>query len=85
MKSITVHNIDDPLDRLLQERAKSQGVSLNKMIKSLLAESLGIKPKKGLDRKEEFMDLFGSWSASDARAFMRGVKDFDKIDAEDWS
>lgn len=42
MKSITIHNVDDPLDRLLQERAKSQGMSLNKTIKFLLAESLGI-------------------------------------------
>jgi hypothetical protein len=85
MKSITIHNIDEPLDRLLQKRAKSQGLSLNKTIKSLLAESLGIKQKKRSAHGEEFMDLFGSWSASDARAFMRCVKNFDKIDAEDWS
>jgi plasmid stability protein len=85
MKSITIHNLDDPLDRLLQERAKSRGMSLNKTIKSLLAESLGIKPKTVQDHAAEFSDLFGSWSAADARAFTQAVKDFEKIDAEDWS
>ena len=85
MKSITIHNLEDPLDRLLQERARNQGMSLNKTIKSLLAESLGIRPKKTAGHKDEFMDLFGSWSAADARSFRQTVKDFQKIAAEDWS
>ncbi len=85
MKSITIHNLDDPLDRLLQEKARSQGMSLNKTIKSLLAESLGIRPKKPSGHKDEFMDLFGSWSAAEARSFRQSLKDFEKIDAEDWS
>ena len=75
MKSITIHNLDDPLEKLLQERARNQGMSLNKTIKSLLAESLGIRPKQPAGHKDEFMDLFGSWSAAEARSFRQAVKD----------
>lgn len=85
MKSITIHNLDDPLERLLQVRAKSQGMSLNKTIKSLLAEALGIRQNKTLNNKNEFMDLFGSWSAAEARSFLKAIHDFEKIDAKDWA
>jgi len=30
------------------------------------------------------MDLFGSWSAAEARSFRQTLKDFEKTDAEDW-
>ena len=85
MKSITIHNLDDPLERLIMQRAKSQGASLNKTIKSLLAEALGIRQRKKPDNRDEFMDLFGSWSAADARSFLKAIHDFEKIDAEDWT
>jgi len=46
MKSITIHNLDDPLDRLLQERARSQGMSLNKTIKIPACRIAGHTAKK---------------------------------------
>ncbi len=85
MRSITIHNLDDPLERLIVKRAKNQGMSLNKTIKILLAEALGLKPKKRPDNKDEFADLFGSWTAADARSFHKAVSDLEKIDAEDWT
>lgn len=85
MKSITIHNLDDPLERRILERAKKEGKSLNKTIKILLAEALGIREKQSPENRDEFSDLFGSWSASDARSFMKAVKDFEKIDGRDWA
>jgi len=42
MKSITIHGLDGPLDTLIREKARKQQLSLNKTIKLLLEESLGL-------------------------------------------
>ena len=85
MKSITIHGLEDPLDSLIREKAKSQGLSLNKTIKKLLAESLGVSPKSDEDRKDDFLDLFGKWSQKEAQQFKAQITDLEKIDPEDWS
>jgi hypothetical protein len=85
MKSITIHNLDEPLDTLIREKARNEGLSLNNTIKKLLAESLGLSPKKDEERKKDFLDLFGSWSAGDVQDFKKLVSDFEKIDPCDWA
>lgn len=85
MKSITIHNLDEPLDRLIREKAKNQGLSLNNTIKNLLAEALGLSPKQGEERKKDFLDLFGVWSEQDVQDFNKRTCDFEKIDPGDWA
>ena len=82
MKSITVHAMDDELDRRLREKADAEGKSLNKTIKGLLEESLGVRPSR--NRREEFMDLFGAWSAEEREQFDRATEDLRRVDVEDW-
>ena len=84
MKSITIHGLDDELDREIREKAKNQGTSLNKTIKRLLKKALGIKSTPGLGHKDEFMDLFGAWSEEDYREFLESTEDFNIVDAGDW-
>lgn len=84
MKSITIHNLDDPLDSLIREKAKKEGLSLNNTIKKLLAESLGLSPKKGEERKRDFLDLFAVWSDRDVQDFNKRIIDLEKIDPGDW-
>ena len=43
MKSITIHGLDGKLYERIKEKAKRQGLSLNRTIKNLLEKSLGIK------------------------------------------
>lgn len=83
MKSITIHNLDDLLDRGIREKARFYGLSLNKTIKKLLEDSLGISDRKH-DNKTLFEDLFGVWSKEDLREFERKTKNFEKIDPGDW-
>lgn len=83
MKSITIHNLDDPLNKLVRKKARLYNLSLNKTIKKLLRESLGIREEKR-DNKAQFKNLFGVWSQKDLKEFERSTKDFEKIDAEDW-
>ena len=84
MKSITIHNLDDMLEKKIKEKAKSQGLSLNKTIKKLLERSLGIDRRKRNDHREDFIDLFGTWSQEDFDEFDNAISDFKKIDPRDW-
>ncbi len=83
MKSITIHNLEDSLALLIQEKAKKQGMSLNKTIKMLLRKSLGLNNKRE-DNKEQFLDLFGVWTKNDEKQFIKKVEVFNKVDEKDW-
>ncbi|MCK5229677.1 MAG: hypothetical protein U9O82_02605 [Thermodesulfobacteriota bacterium] len=85
MKSITIHGLDDPLDSLIRQRAKKQKMSLNKTIKQLLADALGLKSAVSENHRDDFLDLFGQWSDADMNEFSQNIKDFNKIDPADWS
>ncbi len=84
MKSITIHGLDDMLDKQIREKAKSQGLSLNKTIKKLLGKSLGINQGKETDHRKDFLDVFGAWSEEDLKEFNRAAIDLEKIDPHDW-
>jgi hypothetical protein len=72
------------LDKKIREKAKSQGLSLNKTIKKLLKKSLGINQGKETDHRDDFMDIFGAWSEEDLKEFNRAAIDFGKIDPDEW-
>ena len=82
MKSITTHGIDDELYHLIEKKAAAEGKSLNETIKSLLEEALGVRPSK--DHREEFTDLFGSWSAEDRQEFEKATEDLRRVDPGEW-
>ncbi len=84
MKSITIHSLDDELDKEIREKAKNQGTSLNKTIKRLLEKALGLKSTKEPNHKDEFMDLFGVWSEEDYLEFTESIEGFNIADPEDW-
>jgi hypothetical protein len=83
MKSITVHGIDKETEKLISQRAKSAGTSVNKVVKELLAKALGIGKDKQ-DHREEFLDLFGVWTEDDERQFLEGIKDLETVEPGDW-
>lgn len=84
MKSITIHGLEDPLDTLIREKARQEGLSLNKTIKQLLAETLGIKSPDQTIRKNEFADLCGVWSKKDIEEFEKNNATLSTVDPEDW-
>ena len=83
MTSITIHGLEDPLDSLIREKARQQGISLNKTIKQLLAESLGISQdiKKS---QHDFADLSGVWSSEELKEFTHTAQEFSITDPKDW-
>jgi len=83
MTSITIHGLEDPLNSLIREKARQQGLSLNKTIKQLLAESLGV-PTENTKQQRNFDDLCGIWSQADSEEFIRNTKELSMADPKDW-
>jgi hypothetical protein len=83
VKTISIHGLDPEAEKLLQKKAQTQNLSLNKAIKSILNEALGLTPKK-TNRRTEFADLSGIWTREDEREFAAAIRDFETIDPGDW-
>ena len=84
MKLITIHDLDDSLEALIQEKARAEGLSLNKTVKMLLRRALGLAPGGNGDKRADFSEFCGVWSKADQAEFERNTKDFDKVDPRDW-
>jgi plasmid stability protein len=86
MKSISVHGIDKEIELALRERAKTEGKSVNKVVKELIANALGLgdKKKKKKDKREEYADLCGVWTEEEAAQFLESIADMETIDERDW-
>lgn len=83
MKSISVHGIDEEMEKAIEERAKSEGKSVNKVVKELIAKALGIGEKPP-DNRAEFADLCGVWTEAEASEFMELIADLEVVDGKDW-
>jgi len=84
MKSVTIHNLDDSLAAMIQEKAREEGLSLNETVKKLLRKALGLEPGGNGDRKADFAAFCGAWSKADAAEFRKNLKELHKIDPRDW-
>ena len=84
MKSITIHGIDDPLAELIKSKALSEGLSINKTVKKLLEESLGVKPRKKGKNRGDFEEFFGIWSESERIEFEDRTDELRNVNDEDW-
>lgn len=84
MKSLTIHGLDETVARMIENKARAEGQSLNKTIKNLLEESLGIRPAAGNRYAEDFAEFLGAWKKSDLKEFEEVTRDIRTIDEEDW-
>jgi ferritin-like protein len=83
MKSISVHGIDEAMEKAIEERAKIEGKSVNKIVKELIAKALGIGDKPP-DNRAEFADLCGVWTEAEAAEFLELIADLEVTDPKDW-
>ncbi len=85
MKSISIHGIDKETEKAIKERAKADGKSVNKIVKELIAKSLGMGAQgRGTDKREEFVDLCGAWTGEEAAEFLERIEDLEAVDPKDW-
>jgi len=83
MSSITLHNLDNILEKKIREKAKAEHTSLNKTIQKLLREALHLE--KETVKRGDFSDLAGTMSAEEARTFEEDTGIFSKIDRDLWT
>lgn len=84
MKSLTLHNIDEPLLALVKEKAKEQKKSANQFLKELIEKSLGYKKPSFPPYYNDFKDLCGMWTHEDRTEFENNTKDFEEIEGNEW-
>ena len=84
MKSLTLHNIDEPLLTLVRENARIQKKSINQYLKEIIEHSLGYKKTSTPKYHDDFNGLCGVWSIDERFEFDDHVKEFEHIDQEDW-
>lgn len=83
-KSLTIHQLDEHMARRIEQEANKRGTSMNRVIKALLAQSLGMKPKPEGVHRATFKEFCGVWSEEETRAFSARTKDLERVDTEDW-
>lgn len=84
MKSLTLHALDDQLADGIKKRADRESLSMNELVKRLLAEALGMKSVSAGKHRKDFADFCGVWTSEEKKAFEAGISDMEKINPEDW-
>ena len=84
MKTLTVRGVEEPLAALIRAKAKSEGLSINKTIKKLLEECLGVKPQPDRKNLRGFETFCGLWTKDDLNEFEKKTSDLREIDDADW-
>jgi hypothetical protein len=81
MKSITIHQLDPQLDLALQQFATDKQLSLNKSIKTLLHQALGLVASRP---KADFSKFSGVWNQKELAHFEKATKSLSAINPGDW-
>ena len=84
MKSVTIHNLDDSVEALIEAKARAEGLSLNKTFKLLLRQALGLGPVDPKNRKADFAEFCGVWSKAEKAEFDKNTRDLREVDQRDW-
>ncbi|MFH1480614.1 MAG: hypothetical protein ABIG67_05050 [Pseudomonadota bacterium] len=84
MKSLTIHGVEKPLADLIKAKAESEGVSINKAIKKMLEEYLGVKLQPDKKNLRDFKTFCGLWTKDDLDEFEKKTSDLREIDDADW-
>jgi hypothetical protein len=83
MASFTIHEIDSELDRRLSEEAKRRRTSKNRLVKDLLARSLGLPVRGAVSA--DYDEFCGLWSAREHAEFASRQTDNRRVDPGDWT
>ncbi len=84
MKSITIHGVDDHLAQALKRLAEENRTSVNRTVKRLLEEVLGMKPRESARYHDDFVQYCGLWSPEELTEFEEATADMAAVDPQDW-
>jgi len=84
MSTITIRGIDEITAKILKEKAKKEGTSVNAVLLNTLKESLGLGKKKRTVVYTDLDHLAGTWSEKDFSEFQKKIADFETVDEKMW-
>jgi hypothetical protein len=84
MGVITIHALDPVVEKRIRGKARRDRKSLNQTVKELLADSIAAAPALPGERRDEFVEFAGIWTAGDEREFASATADFERVDMRDW-
>jgi plasmid stability protein len=84
MSSLTIHALDQQLADTIRQRARDESISMNELVKRILAEGLGIKVPAEPPHRREFAAFHGTWTAAEAEEFGTRVAGTEQVDPGDW-
>ena len=82
MSSFTIHALNKELDLRLTNEARRNKKSKNKLIKEILAKSLGLPVEGRLT--DDYREFCGLWALAEREKFNELQKDNSQVDNGDW-
>lgn len=84
MTAITLRNIPPELQEVIQKRADTDGLSLNKTVIRMLEEAAGQQAASTRKLHDDLDHLAGTWSEEEAAAFESALVEQRRVDPELW-
>ena len=86
MKQLTVRGVEEALHEALRREAQKRGVSVNKLVLSLLKDALDLEgPSSSQEQAYDDLDhLAGTWTEEDTNIFNRSLREQRKVDGNLW-
>ncbi|HCM27258.1 MAG: hypothetical protein A2Z99_00615 [Treponema sp. GWB1_62_6] len=82
MSSVTIHALDPELDERLKSEARRVHMSKNRLVKELLARSVGMRTGAGY--ADDYREFCGLWTVAERAAFDASQGGNESVDAEEW-
>lgn len=82
MASLTINGLEDRVLERLREQARQRNLSLDALVRQILARSVGLEPEP--PAYSDLNHLAGSWTAKDAAEFLESTRPFREIDEGHW-
>ena len=84
MNAITVRNLPPAVAKAVKEKARKEGLSLNRAIVRLLEEATGLGMTAKRVVHHDLDHLAGTWSEAQYRACLEALHEQRQIDPEMW-
>ena len=85
MATLSVRGLDDRTAKILKDKARRSGKSVNLQVVELIRKGLGLTPvAAGCHAHTDLDHLAGTWSAEEAKEFAQRTEAFEAVDEELW-
>ncbi len=84
MGVITIRGIDNEIAKILKDKAKKEGISVNTILLKTIRNALGLEKKKRTIVYDDLDYLAGTWNEKDYLEFKKKIADFEVVDEKMW-